>query len=98
MKIEFEISDDTIKKSISKQLETWFSVDLWGRAGGEMAVAVHSAIKTHVTDAIAAIDVSKLVAERIREKMMPTIQQMIDMELKAAAKKAVKAAMQELAE
>ena len=93
MRIEFEIPDTTINKMITSTLETQAKLDQYGRTNGPLAQSVKMIAEEQVQSALSELDLSEMVRKLIDISLIPTLETIIDNQIKAAAKKAVKAAM-----
>ena len=93
MKVEIDIQDETIKRMIKSTLETQARLDHYGKANGPLAESVNQITNDHIQSILLELDLSNLVRERIDLSLIPTLETVIDQKIKAAAKKAVKAAM-----
>lgn len=96
MKIEIDLPDTAIRTAISKVATSIIGLDPWDkrRIEGEMAKYLSDEIGRQIKAHIDAIDLSSEIAETVELKMMPTIREAIERELKASARKAVKAEME----
>lgn len=98
MKLEFEIPDEVIKQVIKSRLEGQASTDYHGRiVNGPLADAIIKIADDQIQSALLGLDLSELVQKRVDHSLIPTLESIIDQQIKANAKKAVKQAMEQKA-
>ena len=93
MRIEIEIPDTTINKMITSTLETQARLDPYGRANGPLAESVKKIAEEQIQSSLSELDLSEIVRERVHFSLIPTLETIIDNQIKVEAKKAVRAAM-----
>ena len=94
MRIVFEIPDTAIHKSICSEIERQSSLDHYGRANGPLAEAAIKVVNQQVNQFVSQIDLTDMIQARITSTLIPTLESIIDQQIKSAAKKAVKAEME----
>ena len=96
MRIEIEIPDETGRATITKAAAMVIGRDPWDseKVTGSMAEYLRGEIERQIKAHIDAVDLSTEIATVVEAQMMPTIREVIERELKSAARKAVKAEME----
>jgi uncharacterized membrane protein YheB (UPF0754 family) len=92
VKIEFNLDDTRVNDVINRAIEG-LAVLYYDEPKGPLAKAVVELVNEQVQQIVSKIDLTDMIQARITSKLMPTLEAIIEQQIKAAAKKAVKAAM-----
>jgi uncharacterized membrane protein YheB (UPF0754 family) len=92
MKVEFELNDARVNGAINRILEDQ-AVLYYNEPKGPLAKAVVELVNENVGQIVSKIDLTDMIQARITTQLMPTLEAIIEQQIKTAAKKAVKAAM-----
>lgn len=95
MKIEIDIDDAKIRLAVNSAAQKVLSNDRYSGFSGYMADELVSTICAKVEAEISKLDFQAIINDVIESNLVPTVRELIQSELKAEAKKAVKAAMLE---
>ena len=93
MKVEIDIPDETIRRLIKSSIEQQATLDYYGKPNGPFADQVKILALEQTESLVQQIDIPTMVQERIDLLLTPTLETIIDQQIKTAAKKAVKVAM-----
>jgi hypothetical protein len=94
MQINFELQDEYVQETISGVARAVLGESWDRRLTGVAAKYFRDEIERQVKAHIDTVDLSAEIASTVESQMMPTIREAIERELKAAARKAVKAEME----
>jgi hypothetical protein len=93
MKVEIDIQDATINRMIQSTLERQATLDHYGKPTGPLAESIKAIADDQIQSVLVGMDLKEMVQQRIHLSLIPTLETIIDQQIKAAAKKAVKAEM-----
>jgi len=92
MRIAFELDDARLNGAINRVLEDQ-AVLYYNEPKGPLSKAIVEIVNEQVGQIIETIDLTDMIQARITTQLMPTLEAIIEQQIKTAAKKAVKAAM-----
>ena len=94
MQINLELPDEYVRETITSVARTVLGESWDRRLTGVAGQYFRDEIERQVRAHIDTVDLSAEITEAVELQMMPTIRDAIERELKAAARKAVKAEME----